>query len=439
MSGTTTKTIKVYTPRIWTRQVHESKKRWIVIVAHRRSGKTTASINHLIRDATKIPKSRWAYISPTYKQSKDVAWDMLKEYAGKFAGVKFNEGELRVDFANGSRLRLYGADNPDSLRGLGLWGVIFDEYSQQPSNIFTEIIRPALADHRGYAIWIGTPKGKNDFYRLYLRAKEQDKWLGIKLDVDDTGLIAKEELEDAREIMDEDEFQQEWYCSFEASIKGAYYGEQLNEARSEGRIGGAVPYNRGVKVDTSWDIGVGDATAIWFIQRIGHEIHLIDYYESVGQGFPYYAKVLQDKGYIYGKHYAPFDIENQEFGTGKTRKEIATKLGIYFTVVPKLPIEEGIDSVRRMFNKCWFDKEKTMLGINALGSYHKEWDDKRGEFKNQPFHDWSSHAADSFRYLALGRVEGEIGSYVEDPELEEFREIRAKKEEKGADVIDIFE
>lgn len=443
MSGTSTatkQTIKVYTPRLWTKALHESDKRWRVVVAHRRSGKTTASLNHLIRDATRIEKSRFAYIAPTYKQAKNVAWDILKEYAGKFEGVKFNEGELRCDFANGGRITLYGADNPDSLRGLGLWGVIFDEYSQQPSNIFTEIIRPALADHRGYAIWIGTPKGKNDFYRLYLRAKNEDNWLGILLSVDDTGLISKDELEDARAIMDPDEFQQEWYCSFEASVKGAYYGQQIHEARVEGRIGGSVPYNRGVKVDTSWDIGIGDATAIWFFQRIGHEIHLIDYYETTGEGFPYFAKLLQDKGYVYGTHYGPHDLQNREVGTGKTRMETAVKLGINFTIVPKLPVEEGIDSVRRMFNKCWFDK-RCSSGLDALAAYHKEWDDKQGQFKNRPFHDWSSHGADAFRYLALGRVEGEVGNYVEDPEIEEFRLIREKKrqESQGIDPINIFD
>ena len=180
------------------------------MVAHRRSGKTTATINHLIRDAMNVNQSKYAFICPTYKQAKNIAWDILKEYAGKVDGVKFNESELRADFKNGSRITLYGADNPDSLRGLGLWGVVFDEYSQQPSNIFTEIIRPSLADHKGYAIWIGTPKGKNDFYRLYLRSQNDPDWFGELLSVDRSGLIDKKELDDAEKVMTPDEFQQEW-------------------------------------------------------------------------------------------------------------------------------------------------------------------------------------------------------------------------------------
>jgi hypothetical protein len=438
MTNPTKERVIVYQPRAWTKSFHETDKRWRVIVAHRRSGKTTASINHLIRDASRINKSRFAYIAPTYKQAKNVAWDILKEYTEKFDGVKFNESELRVDFQNGSRITLYGADNPDSLRGLGLWGVVFDEYSQQPSNIFTEIIRPSLADHEGYAIWIGTPKGKNDFYRLYLRGLNDPDWFSMLLSVEVSGLINKKELDDAEKVMTPDEFQQEWYCSFEAAIQGAYYSTQIRDARAEGRMSGAL-WEPGIKVSTAWDIGIGDATSIWFFQRVGMEIRLIDYYETTGEGFPYFVKILNDKNYIYSHHFGPHDLRNREVGTGKTRLELAQKLGINFTIVPKLPIEEGIDAVRRMFNKCWFDDKKCAVGIDALIHYHKEWDDKQGQFKEHPFHDWSSHGADAFRYLALGRSEGEIGAYVEDPEIAEFEEIKRRQETgRGTDVLDPF-
>ena len=157
-----------YRPREWANQFHDTDKRWIILVCHRRAGKTTASLNHLQRDALTIPNSRFAYVAPTYKMAKNVAWDMAKTYARVIPGHEFNEAELTVKYPNGSKLTLYGADNPDSLRGLGLWGVIFDEYGMQPSNIFTEVIRPALADHKGYGIWIGTPKGKNDFWLLLI-------------------------------------------------------------------------------------------------------------------------------------------------------------------------------------------------------------------------------------------------------------------------------
>jgi len=354
----------------------------------------------LIRDALRTPHSRFAYVAPTYKQAKNVAWDFLKYYSRPIPGIKINESELRIDYPNLSRITLFGADNPDALRGLGLWGVVFDEYSQQPSNIFTEIIRPALSDHHGYAIWIGTPKGKNDFYRLYDFSIKDDKWSGIFLTVDDTKLIATEELEDARKIMDEDEFNQEFYCSFEAAIKGAYYSKQIQKARDENRIT-SVPYETALKVDTWWDIGVGDSTAIWFVQTTGNDIRLIDYLESSGEGLNYYIKKLQEKDYIYGNHYAPHDIEVREFSTGKSRIETAQRLGINFRVVPKLSIDDGINAVRNIFNKCYFDKDKCAIGLDYLAQYHREWDDKMGEFKARPCHDFTSHCADSFRYGAI--------------------------------------
>ena len=179
-----------YKPRDYFNALHNAKERWIVIVAHRRAGKTTAVLNHLQRDAIRTPKSKYGYIAPTYKQAKNVAWDILKDCSRPIPRISINESELRVDYPNGSRITLYGADNPDSLRGVGLHGVAFDEYSQQPSNIYSEIIRPALADNKGYAIWIGTPKGKNEFYRLFRKARSGiENWLGILLTVEDTDII----------------------------------------------------------------------------------------------------------------------------------------------------------------------------------------------------------------------------------------------------------
>jgi phage terminase large subunit len=396
-------TIIIYTPRAWAIKFHNSDKRWKVILNHRRSGKTVSSINHLIRDAMRIPQSKWAYIEPTYRQSKDIVWDILKHYAGKVDGVIFNEGELRADFANGSRIRLYGADNPDSLRGIGLWGVIFDEYSQQPSNIFTEIIRPALADHKGYAIWIGTPKGKNDFYRLYQHAISDSDWLGMLLTVDDTGIISQEELDDSRKVMTEDEYRQEWYCSFEASIKGAYYAEELSKARKEKRIT-KIDYDNSIPVFTVWDLGVSDAMAIGFFQKANQEVRMIDYYESTDKGLDHYAKVLQEKGYVYGKHIAPHDIAVREMTTGKTRQEIAKGLGINFDVLPLIALSDGIHAGRMMFSRLWVDETKCGMWLDYIGQYRREWDDKRGMFKDNPCHDFTSNAADMYRYSALAET-----------------------------------
>ena len=390
-----------YKPRNWANKIHDTDKRWIVIVAHRRAGKTTMALNHLQRDALKIKNSRWAYISPTYKQSKFIAWDLIKQYARVIPGVIFNESELTVKYPNGSKLTLYGADYPDSLRGMGFWGVIFDEYSQQPSNIFSEIIRPALSDHKGYAIWIGTPKGKNEFFRLYEQGLADEKWLSVLLTVQDTGLISQEELNEAKKVMTEDEFNQEFNCSFEASIRGAYYSKELNTARVENRITN-VPYDQALKVHTVWDLGAGQNMAIGFYQKSGKEIRMIDYWEGGNHdGIPQAIKALGEMDYVWGKHFAPHDIRAVDIGTGKTRLETAKSLGISFEVIPELGVDNGIGSGKMMFRRLWVDKTKCNLFIDAISQYHQEWDDKRGCFKNNPYHNWTSHAADQYRYASI--------------------------------------
>jgi hypothetical protein len=395
-----------YKPREWTRDVHESEGRWKVIVCHRRAGKTVSALNHLQRDALQTPNSRFAYIAPTYRQAKNVAWDLIKFYARPIPDVSFNEAELRVDYPNGARITLYGADNPDALRGIGLWGVVFDEYSQQPSNIFSEIIRPALADHEGYAIWIGTPKGKNDFYHLFEHAKQTENWLAILKTVDDTGEIPESELQDARCTMTEDEYQQEFYCSFEAAIQGAYYSKELARAREEKRITN-VPYQENALVHTWWDLGVGDSTSIGFFQQIGTGWAMIDYYEASGEGLSHYVQVLKEKKYIYGEHYAPHDIQVRNLGeTAESRLEIAKKLGINFRITPKLSLEDGINAARLRFSTLWIDEDKCGQFVNAISLYRKEWNNKMGEFKSHPLHDWTSHAADMFRYWAVTPMKG---------------------------------
>jgi hypothetical protein len=404
-----------YKPRNWAKALHNTKKRWIVINAHRRCGKTTASINHLIRSALLTKKSRYAYIAPTYKQAKNVAWDMLKEYSWKIPDVKFNEAELRVDFPNGSRITLYGAENVDGLRGIALWGVVFDEYSQQPGNIFSEVVSKCLADHYGYAIWIATPKGKNEFYRVYQTAVGSEDWLGLQITIDDS--LKQEEgevidnlkmaLEDDKKLIEEgvmtiDEFNQEWYASFDTAVKGAYYAEPLQLAREEGRIT-KVPHEPMLPVYTAWDIGMKDYTAIGFFQVVGHEVRMIDYLEESGHGLEYYIKEVKKRPYIYEEHLAPHDITVREFTAGgRSRLEIAESLGIDFTIVEKHSVQDGIDATRSFFTKLWIDEIKCEDFVNALASYTKKWDDKLGKFLDKPNHDWTSHAADMLRTFVMG-------------------------------------
>jgi phage terminase large subunit len=391
-----------YEPRPAFLPFHTRKARWSVIVAHRRAGKTVACVNELIKAAIDSDKKdgRYAYIAPQFNQAKDIAWLYLQRYAGVIPGASFNESELRVDLPNGSRIRLYGADNPDRLRGIYLDGVILDEYADMRPSVWGEVIRPLLADRQGWAVFIGTPKGHNAFYDVWEKADES--WYRLRLRASETGLIDPEELAGARSQMTEDQYQQEFECSFEAAIMGAYYGKEMRLAEDEQRII-KVPYEAGVEVITAWDLGIGDSTAIWFAQVVGREPRLVDYYEASGAGLDHYMRVLKERPYTYGTHLLPHDAEVTELGTGLSRVEVMRNLGMrHYRIVPKLPVDDGIQAARLFLRKCVFDREKCKQGIEALKQYRTEYDEKAKAFKQRPLHDWTSHAADAFRYLALG-------------------------------------
>lgn len=361
-------------------------------------------MNDLIRGALTEPleRPRFAYVAPFLKQAKAVAWDYLKHYSSPLvpAGATFNESELRADYPNGAQVRLYGADNPDSLRGIYLDGVVFDEYGTMDPRIWP-VVRPALSDRMGWADFIGTPNGHNDFYEIWTKAQNNPDWYARMHKASETGLILPIELVAARRDLTADQYEQEYECSFEAAIQGAYYGKEMAEAEAEKRIC-RVPYDKATDVITAWDLGIGDATAIWFCQQVGQEYHLIDYLEHSGVGLDYYVRELKNRPYIYADHILPHDVEAKELGTGKSRKEILSELGIKATVAPRLSIEDGINAVRLVLNRCWFDTEKCARGIEALKQYRTEWDEQKKIFLTRARHDWTSHPADAFRYLFTG-------------------------------------
>ena len=396
-----------YTPRVLQAKLHNELARFNVVVCHRRFGKTVFAINQMIKSAIQdlqlVKKApRYAYLAPLFKQAKTVAWDELKRLLYDFPDVKFNEAELRADFM-GARIQLYGADNPDTLRGIYLDGVILDEYAQMNPKMYSEVIRPALSDRKGWGIFIGTPKGKNEFYDIYHTAKEKKGWKRFLFKASETGILDDEELEMAQQDMAESEFEQEYECSWSAALRGAYYAKELEAAYDEQRIG-KVPYDPSKQVITAWDLGVSDSTSIWFAQYDGKAINLIDYYENSGEGLPHYIDLLNQKGYNYGAHIAPHDIVVREFSTGKSRKDLAYNLGIEFQVAPKLKVMDGIDTVRTTLNRCWFDETKCQKGIDALLQYRSSYDDKKKIWSQKPVHDWTSHASDSFRYLCNTEV-----------------------------------
>lgn len=348
-------------------------------------------------------RPRFAYLSPFLKQSKTVAWDYLKAAMDPLRplGAQINESELRVDYHNGGQVRLYGADNMDALRGIYLDGVVLDEFADMDPRVWSEVIRPALADRKGWAVFIGTPKGRNEFWKIFERSKSEEDWFSLMLKASETGLIDQSELDLARRDLTEDQYSQEFECSFEAAIVGAYYGKLMREADSEGRVTG-VPYEPVSPVYTAWDLGMRDSTAIWFAQAVGREIRLIDYYEMTGADLAHYAKEISSKPYYYAGHILPHDAQARELGTGKTRIEVLESLGLRnITVAPRHEVPDGINAVRVSLPRCWFDAKKCARGIDALKLYRAEFDEKLQALKPRPVHDWTSHAADAFRYLTM--------------------------------------
>lgn len=400
-----------YTPRRLQAEIHAAiqSHRWTVAVCHRRFGKTVSAVNHLIHSActTKLPRPRYALVGPTYRQIKAVAWDYCKYYSSPIPGTTINESELRIDYPNGGQLRLYGADNPDSLRGIYLDGIVLDEYGLMAANVWSEVIRPLLTDRKGWACFLGTPNGKNQFYDMVqqARAKVSEKvptWAILEYKASQTGILSPEELASARESMTEDQYSQEFECSFEASVKGAVYARELQTAREDARITD-VPYDPALPVDTNWDLGTRDATAIWFTQSAaGGVVRVIDYHEDSGYGLDHYVKVVNDKPYVYGQHWMPHDINQREFTTGKTRLELARQLlRPAVLVAPKISVDEGIHASRMVLSRCWIDRTKCRDGLTALVNYRWDFNQRVGDFSHLPLHDFASHGADAFRTFAV--------------------------------------
>ena len=394
-----------YTPRPLQAELHKNldKYRFAVLSCHRRFGKSVAIINHLIRAALthKLKNPRFAYIAPTYKQAKSIAWDYLKMFAGAIPGAKFHETELRCDLPNGSRITLLSSEQPDSLRGLFLDGVCIDEVAQVEPRLWNEIIRAALSDRKGFCYFIGTPAGmSNLFYELYQYALGDDEWFTYTAKASEPKIIDQKELDAAKAQMGDTKYRQEFECDWIANIEGSVYGDLIKTLEDNNQLT-RMSYDPSLEVHTAWDLGVDDSTAIVFYQILGNQIIIIDYYENNREGLPHYVGVVKDKDYIYGEHYAPHDIEVMEFSTGKTRQEVAYQLGIRFRILPKLALEDGIHSLKMILPRCWFDIENTKPLINALRQYHRKYNEKNKMFSNKPVKDWSSHACDAARYMAM--------------------------------------
>jgi hypothetical protein len=391
----------------------------VITIWHRRAGKEKTFVNYVAK-AMQQKVGTYFYLFPTYAQGKKVLWNGKDKEGFPFMShfpdelvKKRNSTDLYVEYKNGSIFQIVGSDNVDSIVGTNPIGCVFSEYALQDPSAW-EFLRPILLENGGWAAFDFTPRGKNHAYDLHNMALHNQDWFVSRLTVEDTKrpdgtpVITQEMIEsERREGVSEEIIQQEYYVSFEGCMEGAYYGKQMALAQKEGRIG-RIPYEPNIGVETWWDIGVGDSTAIWFTQSIGREVRVIDYLEASGEALSFYAKELQAKTYVYSQHHGPHDLAVKEWASGGrdgrplSRLEVAASLGIKFDIVPNLSIDDGINAARGFIQMCWFDAEKCKRGLSALASYHKEYDTKLKIFKSYPSHDWSSHASDAFRYLAIG-------------------------------------
>jgi phage terminase large subunit len=395
-----------YTPRKQQAYIHEQldKFRYGLLCCHRRFGKTVMIINHLIKEAmiNKNHAPRFAYIAPTYSQAKKIAWDYLKHYTKSIPGTKWNESELRCDFINGARISLLSSETPDSIRGIYLDIAVCDEAAMVSHELINEVLIPALSDRRGKLFLISTPNGMaNLFYDYYQKAQADPKWFLYVAKASETGIVDKEELNAALAVMGSQKYSQEFECSFIGNIQGSIYGDIISSLEDKKQIT-RVPIDPSYPVNIAWDLGFNDASSLIFFQQVGHMIHIVDFYENNNEALPHYAQVIKEKDYVIGQNYGPHDLEQTEFGSGKTRREVAYQLGLRFKVAPRMAVEDGIHAVKMILPRCLIDVDNCTKLINALRHYHRKFSDKERVYKIKPVHDWSSHAADALRTLAVG-------------------------------------
>jgi hypothetical protein len=425
--------------------LHRRKQRWACLVAHRRAGKTVAVVNEIIiRALLTSPAAPYAYFAPFRSQAKAVAWDYFKHYSHCVKGKDPNEAELKISLINGSLIHLFGADNADAARGMGFGGVACDEYGDFRPSVWGNVIRPTLSDRKGWGLFMGTPKGHNQFYDVHRTSLNNPEWFSLTLKASSSGILDAEELAAARAQLSEDQYNQEYECSFEAAILGAYYGKEMMNVDNEGRIC-SVAHDPEFPVFTAWDIGHTDDTSIWFYQNVANQVRVLDHFAVSGgliedfidgsfQPGSITEEVLKrqkERGYRYERHWLPHDARAKTLGSDG--KSVVEKLSRYLgqstlAIVPNLSIADGIQAVRTVLSRCWFDhlcNKDSTDGVEALRQYQREYDEDRKAFKTTPRHDWCSHPADAFRMLAVAeRRRVAAIAKPQRPLVEEFRDVR---------------
>lgn len=399
--------LQEYQPRSVFLPLHNRDKRWTVVVAHRRAGKTVAMCADLVIGAleTSLPKPQFAYLAPQRDQAKRVAWAYLKDLTRPFQTKQPNESELKIVIGNGhkgeSTIYVAGADNYDALRGMYFDGVVLDEVGQIRPSAWYTVLRPALSDRRGWAIFAGTPAGKNMFWNLREEARlNPGTHLLLELPASKTGIIHPEELRDAKAQMTDDAYEVEYECSFDAAVPGAYYARQLGEAYEQGRIGKhAVDENMPVHLVA--DLGFTDSCSWWGWQETPDGYRVVEFMEDDNQPIQHYIDWVKSRPYKVGQVWLPHDARAKSLQTGKSIIEQFLGNGIRPNLVPEMSLQDGIEAARLTIDRCWFLEEATYDGVEHLRAYMREWDERTQTYRNKPKHDQHSHAADAFRYLAL--------------------------------------
>lgn len=371
------------------------------MVCHRRAGKTVACVYDLIVRALRStkPRPKFAYVGPFRQQAKETAWEYLKAGTENIRVGPPRESDLKITLPNDATIQIYGADNADALRGLYFDGIVLDEYGDYRPTIWGEIILPTLMDRRGWAVFIGTIKGKNHFYKTLERAKEEVNWFYFCLKASESGILSQEDLAEARSEMSEPQYEQEMECNPNAKVLGTYYSELISKAEAKGMIG-EFGRTEG-QVHVSVDLGFTDSTAFWFWQLDEKGPILIDYYEADSQPLEHYFQMLDEKGYDYADIWLPHDAQAKTLQTGRSTIEQFLQRGYPCRPVPKLSTQHGIDAARMILPKCRFNEDTCYMGIEALRAYRRQYNEKTQQFSNAPLHDWASNGADAFRYFAL--------------------------------------
>jgi hypothetical protein len=347
-------------------------------------------------------RAQYAYIAPFRSQAKSVAWDYLKFYAQPVS-KSTNESDLVVELVNGAKIRLFGSDNADAMRGLGFNGVYLDEYGDFKPSVWGNVIRPTLSSTLGWAVFGGTPKGKNQFHDIYRVSQSTPDWFLLRLPATASKILPASELRAAKDQLSQDQYDQEYECSFEAAILGAFFGVEMRQLDADGRIQD-LKFDADAPVFTAWDLGYRDDTAIWWYQVVRGEIHVMDYYAVSGASIEEIANVVNSKGYRYTKHFLPHDARAKTLASGgkSILEQLASHLGGIgkLAIVPEIGVQDGIQAVRMILPKCYFDPICDE-GLEALRQYQREYDEDKKTFRQTPRHDWCSHPADAFRMLAV--------------------------------------